>query len=219
MRRKISIMLVEDSPEYRAVVAFALAQESELELILSVGMAERGLSFFVNNPESAYPDILLLDLNLPGMSGLESIPAFQECAPKTKIIILTQSDREADVVEAISLGVAGYLLKSASAHEIKDGILTVMNGGASLDPKVAKFILSKLQHQLTRPELNPALTDREKEVLILLGEGNVKKEIAAQMDISVFTVSSHIRHIYKKLNVGNAPAAITKAYQAGILKL
>ena len=121
------------------------------------------------------PNLILLDLNLPGMSGLEALPNFRAELPSTKIIVLTQSDSEADVLRAISRGASGYLLKSASLQEITEGIEDVMNGGASLDPGVAQFILSTLKQKLPENDLKNLLTEREQEVLTLLSEGLVKK--------------------------------------------
>jgi len=207
---------VEDNPEYRNVISLAMKKALDLTLVSNVGTAERAFSYLHGIPVSAHPDLILLDLHLPGMSGLDSISLFQKQAPKSKIIILTQSDRESDVLNAITLGASGYLLKSSTVSQIKEGIQTVMEGGASLDPKVAKYILSTFQGKLPKNSLKNALTEREMEVLAMLGDGKMKKEIAEKLNVSYFTVASHIRNIYEKLNVTNAPAAITKAYRTGL---
>lgn len=120
------------------------------------------------------PDIILLDLRLPGMSGLDSLRYFPEYASEAKVVILTQSDQEADVLRAILLGASGYLLKSARVKEIVDGIRLVHGGGATLDPSVAKFLLQNLQSRLPRENLDIGLSDRELEILKLLSEGLVK---------------------------------------------
>jgi len=209
-------MLVEDNPEYRHVISLALKKDPELTLLSNAGTAERALSYLQGLPVSEQPNLILLDLNLPGMSGLDSMPLFQKEAPNSKMIILTQSDRESDVLTAIRRGASGYLLKSSTISQIKQGIHTVMEGGASLDSKMAKYILAFFQSQLPKASMKNALTERELEVLAMLGEGKVKKEIAEKLNVSFFTVASHIRTIYEKLNVTNAPAAITKAYRAGL---
>lgn len=216
MTKQITIMLVEDNPEYRNVISLALKRDTVLTLVSNVGTAERALSYLQGIPVSSYPDLILLDLNLPGMSGLDSMPLFQKQAPSSKMIILTQSDRESDVLNAIKRGASGYLLKSSTISQIKQGIHTVMEGGASLDSKMAKYILAFFQSQLSKNAMKHALTERELEVLAMLGEGKVKKEIAEKLNVSFFTVASHIRTIYDKLNVTNAPAAITKAYRSGL---
>jgi two-component system, NarL family, nitrate/nitrite response regulator NarL len=217
MTKPITIMLVEDNPEYRNVISLALKKDTELSLLCSAGTAERALSYIQGLAVSGHPSLILLDLNLPGMSGLDSMPVFQQQAPNTKIIILTQSDRESDVLTAIRRGAAGYLLKSSTISQIKQGIHTVMEGGASLDTKMAKYILAFFHSQSLKSSVKQPLTERELEVLAMLGEGKVKKEIAEKLNVSFFTVASHIRTIYEKLNVTNAPAAITKAYKAGLL--
>jgi len=147
---------------------------------------------------------------------LEAIPLFREYAPKTEIIILTQSDKEADVLCAISQGISGYLLKSATVKEIKDGIQTVIDGGSSLDPNIARFILNASKNQPPQPAPEKALSEREMEILTLLAEGLVKKEIATRLSISNHTVITHIRRMYEKLNATNAPSAVSKAYSMGI---
>jgi DNA-binding NarL/FixJ family response regulator len=216
MKRKIKIMLVEDNPEYRRVIELALKRDDGMELVNQSGTAERTLRSFQDMSTRTNPDVILLDLNLPGISGLEGLPHFTKAAPDSNVIVLTQSDREEDVLQAIALGAKGYLLKSATVQQIKDGILTVVEGGSSLDPAVARFILNTLKTKLPKGSDAPQLSDREQETLILLGEGLVKKEIASKLNISVFTVATHIRHIYEKLEVQNAPAAINRAHRLGL---
>jgi len=151
------------------------------------------------------------------MSGLEAIPWIKDYSPQTEIIVLTQSDKESDVLNAIAQGASGYLLKSATVNQIKEAIRTVMNGGASLDPSVARFILDSMKSRPVKEKPEKALSDRELEILTLLAEGYVKKMIADQLEISVTTVAYHVKHIYEKLNVMNAPAAINQAHLMGIL--
>ena len=139
--------------------------------------------------------------------------------PQAKIIILTQSNREEDVLKAIMLGASGYLLKSSTVKQLTERIRTVMEGGASLDAKLAKFVLKTLKTKLPQSEVESLLTKREMEVLSMLAAGRVKKEIAEGLHISLTTVVSHVGHIYEKLNAPNAPAAIAKAFQLGILPI
>ena len=211
----ISVMLVEDNPEYRAVINLALDDEKEIDLIAEFGTPEIALRSLLDKSED-HPDVILLDLRLPGMSGLDALPYFKEYSPTSKIIILTQSDNEKDVLRAIILGASGYLLKSATVSEILNGIKTVMAGGASLDAGIAKFILENLQHRLPKQEAKIELSHRELEILELLGEGFVKKEIAHKLNIGYSTVDTHVGHIYEKLQVRNAPSAINKAHKLGL---
>ncbi|MGB6219846.1 response regulator [Haloferula sp.] len=216
MNRPISLMLVEDNPEYRAVIRLALKRDGGIELVDEFGTAEIALRTVQDAPLVNRPDILLLDLRLPGMSGLDALPYFKKVVPDAKIIILTQSDQEADVLRAISLGADGYLLKASTVTAIKEGIRTVIEGGAPLDPGVAKFLLKSLQSRLPKVASEKLLSVRELEILSLLGEGMLKKEIAERLGISYPTVDSHVRHIYEKLKVRNAPSAITTAHRLGI---
>jgi len=208
-------MLVEDNKAYREVVNLAIGEEKDIEIMDQYGTSEIALRS-LQSMSAPRPEILLLDLRLPGMSGLDSIRYFREYAPDTKIIILTQSDQEADVLRAILLGASGYLLKSARVQEIVDGIRLVHNGGATLDPSVAKFLLQNLQSRLPKESLNIGLSDRELEILKLLSEGMVKKQIAEKLGIGYATVDTHVGHIYEKLHVNNAPSAVGKAYKLGL---
>tara|TARA_R110000850_G_scaffold22504_7_gene66641 strand:+ start:513 stop:1175 length:663 start_codon:yes stop_codon:yes gene_type:complete len=219
MDRAIRIMLVEDHPEYREIIAMALARESDMNLIWQFGTSEHALRSLEERQERYAPDIILLDLNLPGIDGLDSIQFFRDIAPEAGIIILTQSDREADVLKAIMLGANGYLLKSSTVSQITEGIREVMQGGASIDAGVANFILKTLKSKL--PDVSPeaVLTKREIEVLELLSEGHSKKIIADQLGIGMTTVVTHVSHIYEKLKVSNAPEAVAKAFREGILSI
>jgi DNA-binding NarL/FixJ family response regulator len=217
MKKKISIMLVEDHPEYREVLELSMNKEADLELISQFGTAEHALRSLQDISTRQEPDIILLDLNLPGMNGLEAIPFFYSALPGVKIIILSQSDREADVYRAITLGASGYLLKSSTLMSITENIRSVMDGGAPLDAKVARYILTTLKTQLSKPEDEaPLLSPREMEVLNLMAEGLAKKEIAESLSISTTTVVTHATHIYEKLNANNAPSAINKAHRLGL---
>lgn len=217
LNKPIQIMLVEDQAAYREVITIALEREDAMELASQFGTAEFALRKLQSTTGNSIPDVILLDLNLPGMGGLESIPWLKKHAPKTKIIILTQSNSEADVLQAIQAGASGYLLKSSTPKEIKRSIHTVIDGGAALDASVASFILNTLKAKLPETSLVGLLSQRELETLSLLADGLSKKEIAEQMSISEYTVVYHVKNIYEKLDATNAPSAISKAYQNGIL--
>ncbi|SMP58809.1 two component transcriptional regulator, LuxR family [Neorhodopirellula lusitana] len=217
MKNKIKVMLVEDHPEYREVIDLALKDEPGIELINQVGSSERALQILQNQLFDTSPDLILLDLNLPGKSGIEALPSLRSSCPGAKFIVLTQSNNESDVMRAIQAGASGYLLKSSTVNQIVEAIRTVAEGGALLGSGVANYILGNLQASLPREQLRDNLSEREMEILTLIGEGQLKKEIASHLDISITTVATYIRRIYEKLDVQNAPAAIAKAYRAGIL--
>ena len=211
------VMLIEDHPEFRDVIEMVVSRQPDMEMVGKFGSAEVALRGCLVLDRERQPNVIILDLELPGMSGLEAMSLFFSAAPGVRIVVLTQSNRETDVLKAISQGASGYLLKSSAMDKITDGIRAVIDGDASIDSGVAKFLVKKLQTVLSNDELNSALTNRELEVLVLVGEGMSKKEIAMHLGISSHTVRTHIVHIYEKLNVQNAPAAITKAYRLGIL--
>jgi DNA-binding NarL/FixJ family response regulator len=217
MKRKTRVMLVEDHPEYREVIAIAVGKEPDLELSGTFGAAEVALRSLQDLTTRIEPEIVLLDINLPGISGLEAIPFFRSAIPDAKIIILSQSDKEADVLRAITKGAAGYLLKSSTVRQIKEGIRSVIGGDAPLDAGVAKHIMQAVKATPPLEETERALSPRELEILSMLGEGLVKKEIGNQLNITYGTVATHVRNIYEKLKVHNTPAAITMAYRTGIL--
>ncbi|MDF7799628.1 response regulator transcription factor [Pontiellaceae bacterium B1224] len=216
MNKIIKIMLVEDNPEFRDVVAFTLSDEPDIELQSQFGTADFALRSLQDRSTRNVPDLILLDLNLPGTPGLEAIPWFRKTVPNAEIIILTQSDREEDVLTAIHSGASGYLLKESTLDQLTEGIRMVMNGGASLDPAMAKFLINhhkKNPGPIANQEL---LSPRQLEILTCIADGKMQKEIADELNISTKTVETHIRHIYEKLNVQNAPAAISKAYKTGL---
>ena len=217
MTKNIQIMLVEDHPDYREVIELSLLSEPDMQMISKFGAAEVALRSLEDRSTLTKPDVILLDINLPGMSGIKALPWIKKYSPTTKVIMLTQSDMEADVVQAIQSGAAGYLLKSASIEEITQGIRTVMANGASLDASVARFLVLAMREQPTA-ENEVALTNREMEILSMLGEGLVKKQVADQLSIGISTVAEHVKRIYAKLEVQNAPSAIHKAHHLGIFR-
>ncbi|MDG1242494.1 MAG: response regulator transcription factor [Opitutae bacterium] len=216
MTKNIRITLVEDNLDYRDIITLTLGAESDVELISQFGTSEAALRELKAMPAGKTPDLILLDLRLPGMSGLEALPHFRETLPDIPVIVLTQSDNETDVLTAISQGAAGYLLKSSTLEKLTEGVRTVMSGGAALDASIAGFILKTLQSKLASQEIHNVLTPREIEILTLLSNGLVKKQIGTRLDISFATVDTHIRHIYEKLNVQNAPSAVRKAFNLGL---
>ena len=219
-KEPVKILLIEDSPEYRRVIDLAFQRDKQLHLILSTGTAERALEVLGRiQHDLERPDLILLDLNLPGMGGLAAIPRLLATSPSSKILVISQSDKEVDVVSAISAGASGYLLKSSEIPHVKESIQIVMAGGAALDAKVAQFILKTFREKKPTRQEDLEISGRELEILQLLAEGLVKKQIAERLQISPFTVAAHVRNIYTKLQVVNAPAAVNQAFRKGILPL
>ena len=215
----IRIVLIEDNPEYRRALSMAMERQEGLELVGKFGSAEQALGELHKREAGVTVDMVLLDLGLPKMQGCEAIQWIRKYIPDTHILVLTQSDKEADVVQAIREGAAGYLLKSASMEEIAQAILTVMEGGAPIDSKIARYLLEQIKQDVPVFKQDAELTQRELQVLQHMSKGLARKQIADALGITENTVVSHIRHIYEKLQVPNAPAAISIAYQTGILTL
>ena len=211
------IFLIEDNPEYRKSLDTAFRLDLRFKLTHTTGTAERALDVLLDMRVENRPDLILLDLKLPGMTGLQAIHSLLAITPNTKILVLSQSDREADVVKAIASGASGYLVKTSSIQEITEAIETVMQGGAPLDKKVAKYILKTLQAIPHSGKDTHNLSEREMETLTLLAAGLGKKQIGEKLGISEFTVAAYVRSIYTKLEVVNAPAAVSQAYRRGIL--
>ena len=215
----IRIVLIEDNPEYRRALSMAMERQEGLELVGKFGSAEQALGALQKREAGVTADIVLLDLGLPKMQGCEAIQWIRKYIPDTHILVLTQSDKEADVIQAIREGAVGYLLKSASMEEISQAILMVMEGGAPIDSMIARYLLDQIQQDVPVFKQDSELTKRELQVLQHMSKGLARKEIADALGITENTVVTHIRHIYEKLQVPNAPAAISKAYQTGILTL
>ncbi|MES2981868.1 MAG: response regulator transcription factor [Verrucomicrobiota bacterium] len=217
MTSKIRIMMVEDHPEFREIVEMAVGKEEGMEITSQFGTSERALRSLRNLRTADIPDVVLLDLRLPGMDGLEALGFFRASLPDARIVILTQSDCEEDVLKSIMMGADGYLLKSSTLRQLVQGIRTVVSEGAIIDSKLAGFMLKTFRTKLPKNQISDVLTEREIETLVLLADGLLKKEISEQLGISVSTVVTHVTHIYEKLRVKNAPAAVAKAFHLGIL--
>ena len=197
MGEPIKVLLVEDSRSFSRVVELALNEDEMIEGVVSFGSAEAALrSLPEMRPKAG--DVIILDISLPGMSGLEAIPHFQDEIAEVPILILSQSNQEAVVVEALSLGASGYLLKSSTSEEIRNAVRKVSQGGAVFDLGVSKFVIEALRKQPRQEEKGLHLSERELETLVLMAEGLSRKEIAEKFGVSVSTVVTHINRIYRK---------------------
>ena len=209
----IQVLVVEDNTSYRSALIQTLADTEDLDCQQGFSTSEAAMSALAVGPA---PDVILLDLGLPGKGGLEAIPEFKAALPNVHILVLTQFDDKPKVVQAIAAGVSGYLLKTSSLEEIVAGIREVMAGGSPLNAQIARMILTTFRHFV--PKEDPGdLTDRERDVLALLAEGLIKKEVADRLAISFHTVDSHVRSIYRKLQVRNLSAALRKAMRQGLI--
>ena len=216
-RRPIRILRIGHDPKSHQALARALKNEPGFVLLSPFETSMQAIDSLRCCEEDAQPDIILFDPSLAGTGGLAVIPLFDAAVPAAKLVIHTHSDLEADIFAAIKRGVAGYFLKSSPLPLLIDGFRRVREGDALLDPRLTKFTLGALQCRLPAlEETKPLLSPREVEVLKLLAAGYSKKDIAKQLYLSTTTVISHATHIYQKMKVSNAPAAVTQAYKLGI---
>ena len=203
----ITVWLVEDNDTFRNTVARALMQVSSLDCSHRFASAEEALEAL---EEDALADVILLDVELPGINGIEAIQRIKAISPTTRIIMLTVFDSHEKIFKAICAGASGYLLKTSSAEKIVASISEVYRGGASMEPKVARYVLDMFS-RLAAPRQDYGLTPREQKILELMTQGLIKKEIADQLSLSYHTVDTHLRNIYTKLHVHTRTGAVAKA--------
>ena len=167
------------------------------------------------------PDVVVMDLNMPGMGGVEATRQISSVAPLTRVVVLTISDQDDDVMDAIFAGACGYLLKDSSIQELIQGIRSAAVGEALISPSIAAKVLRRVRSATARPEIEKAirgeLSDREIEVLKLIANGKDNAQIAAELHISPKTVKNHISNILMKLQIGNRIQAAVYAVRSGIV--
>ena len=174
---------------------------------------EDALSKLAGGPD---PQLLLLDIGLQGMSGLDGIPLIREKAPEVCIVVLTVFEDDEKLFRAICAGANGYLLKTQSGQEIIQSVRDALDGGAPMSPRIARRVLGMFA-KLAPRRSDYGLSERERAVLELVVEGLLKKEIAQKMELSIHTVDSHLRRIYEKLHVNSRSGAVRKAVREGLV--
>jgi DNA-binding NarL/FixJ family response regulator len=167
------------------------------------------------------PDVVVMDLNMPQMNGVEATRQIVSTAPLTRVVVLTISDEDSDVIDAILAGACGYLLKDASIHELMRGIEAASVGEALISPAIASKVLRRIRSSTTQPEIEKTiraeLSEREIEVLKLIANGKDNAQIAAELHISPKTVKNHISNILMKLQIDNRIQAAVYAVRSGIV--
>jgi DNA-binding NarL/FixJ family response regulator len=172
----------------------------------------------VERVRRARPDVVLMDINMPNVDGIEGLRLLKQAFPDLKVIMQTIFEDEDKILEAISAGADGYILKQKSPMKLLEGITDVMEGGAPMTPIVARKVLQLFSNGRKAPSgEDVGLTPREREILGLLVEGHSYKMIAAECHISYSTVNKHVSHIYEKLQVHSVAAAVSKAIQEGLV--
>jgi DNA-binding NarL/FixJ family response regulator len=208
----ITIWIVEDDTVFRRTLQRLLSREKH---ITCSRVFPSCIEFFEAIETDAHPDMVLMDLGLPGMGGIEGIQKLTAMAPDIAVMVLTVFKEKEKVLQALDAGAAGYLLKTATGREIVNGLQQVFMGGVPLSPAVAKVVLEELRKPAPAEDFH--LSAREIDVLEQLAEGLAVKEIANQLDISRRTVAFHLENIYSKLQVQSQSGAVAKALRAGII--
>jgi len=211
----IKIFVVEDQPKILKNLMKLLNDSDAVEVI---GQAMSGEEALEAIPE-AQPEVILLDLGLPQMSGIDVTREVKKKYPKIEILIFTIFDEEDKVMEAIQAGASGYLLKGMEAEKIVEAIREVRDGGSVIQPSLARSLLRhfRVDDEKQKEEPYPSLTPREVEILQIIAKGLSNAEAAEVLKISRATIRTHLEHIYAKLSVSNRVEAITEGIRQGLI--
>lgn len=203
----VSIVIYEDNATLRESLSNLLALTGEYTVLASYPDCSK----VTENIKAQKPDVILMDIDMPGINGIEAVKKIRAVDAAVQIIMLTVFDDNTHVFDAMYAGANGYLLKKYVSDKLIHSIREVLEGGAPMSPSIARMIISSMQENTKAPAKDYFLTNREKEILQLLSKGNSFKLIAAELFISLDTVRTHIKHIYDKLHVRSQGEAISKA--------
>ncbi|HMC41412.1 MAG TPA: response regulator transcription factor [Acidimicrobiales bacterium] len=214
----IRVLIADDQALFRRGLYVVLGTEDGIEV---VGEAENGEEA-VSKSEELAPDVVLMDVRMPKVNGIDAARTIRGIAPTTKILMLTVSDEEDDLYEAIKAGANGYLLKEISVEEVAEAIRAVVQGQSLISPSMASKLLSEFNTLVKKAEEKqqfpaPALTSRELEVLRLVAKGMSNREIADQLYISENTVKNHVRNILEKLHLHSRMQAVMYAVREQLI--
>lgn len=210
-KKKITVAIIEDHSNFREGLVFFINSTEGYACENKFTSVEEALKNF------KACDVLLLDIHLPGKTGIEAIPLIKENFPQTKIIMMTVFEDDENIFNSILAGADGYLLKKTPPLKILSAIEDVLEGGAPISPFVAKKVVDYFREK-DEIKNDYQLTTREKEILALLVEGTDSRQIAAKLFISYETVRNHLKNIYQKLQVTSKIQAVTKAIKERLIK-
>jgi two-component system, NarL family, nitrate/nitrite response regulator NarL len=210
---RIRVVVADDHPIYREGIVRAIGERPDLEL---VGEASGGREA-LDEIERLKPDVALLDIQMPNLDGLEVLGAVRRDGLDTQVLLLSAHVGHELAYKAVAAGARGYLSKQSARQEICDAIVAVARGGTVFAPEVQAGLATEL-HEREQAARGPALTEREREVLILVAEGRSAPEIGARIHLSPATVKSHLQAIYEKLGVAERAAAVAEAMRRGLLE-
>lgn len=215
MNQDISILIVDDHPIVRDGLVAILGTQPDLQVAGAAASGQEALALF----GQLQPDVVLLDLEMPGMDGVELIRQLRQTQAEVRVVVFTAFDTDERILSALQAGAKGYLLKGAPRTELFEAIRVVHQGGSLLQPVVASRLLNQIATPSPGETPVEELTQREQEVLQLLAQGKQNKEIAAELAITERTVKFHISSILGKLGAGNRTEAVRIALQEGLVEL
>lgn len=209
----ITVWLVEDDAMYRETLVDLISEADGLRVGRAFGSSDEAVSALGTQ---FAPEVVLMDIGLPGMSGIEGARRLQELSPATQVVMLTVHEDDHAVFSAICAGASGYLLKNATAGQIVSAVKEVHRGGIAFTPPVARKVL-RLFQKFTPSDGQYGLTEREKQILQLMEEGHTRVRIAEELHLSAHTVDTHIANIYAKLHVHSGIEAVAKAIRERVI--
>ena len=202
----ITFSIVEDNDQLRGTLARVIGRAEGFECISHYGNAEEALKDLPN----VRPEVVLMDINLPGMNGVECVRQLKQLLPQTQVMMLTVYEDTEIIFKALAAGASGYMLKRTPREELLEAIREVHRGGSPMTTHIARKVVQSFQKVPTTPEATENLSPREAEVLDLLSQGLIYKEISDKLGISYETVHTYIRRIYEKLQVRTRTEAVAK---------
>ncbi|HSM43986.1 MAG TPA: response regulator transcription factor [Acidimicrobiia bacterium] len=213
-----SILIVDDAELFREALKAAFSQAG-FEVVAVAADAMAGIDLAREHE----PDLVMLDLLMPGMSGLEVVGTIQKASPRSRVVLLTTSESAEDLLAAVKAGASGYLTKDTPLPRLAAAMREVLDGGAAISPAMGGKLFSAmrdlLRHNGARSMRRSELTGREVEILGLVGEGKTSKEIADELFISENTVRNHVRNILDKLGMKSRFEAVNWAYREGLINI
>ncbi len=210
-----SVLIVEDDLVTLNVLIQVVENESQLTLAGTATSYTDAKAYLRKKP-----DILLIDIGLPDGNGIDLVRQAKKKLPESEILIISSYGDESHVVDAFEAGATGYLLKDNSLTKVGSHILGLMKGDSPISPSIARYLLRRLQHdpQDNTKNASSRLTEQEKNVLTLIAKGYSREKTAKSLHLSKHTVTTHIKHIYKKLSVHSRTEAVFEAFQMGLIK-
>ncbi|MFN8357941.1 MAG: response regulator transcription factor [Spirosomataceae bacterium] len=210
----IRVVLFEDNKSFRQSLSMYLEHSDEIFLAGSYGEA----SDVVRRVQKHRPDVVLMDIQMPGVSGLEALQQIKATNPATKVLMQTIFDDDYRIFTAICSGASGYVLKSPNPEDMERAIIEVHHGGACMSPSIAARVMQMFKNQFVQAQPTyVSLTDREREILGCMVKGMSYKMIADACSLSFHTVHWHVKNIYDKLHVNSAPEAVAKAIEGKLV--